>query len=83
MSSRNNMLHGSPILLGDNTIPGVKYTPQLEKVIPEVIQACLDFGLDPYQPIVELLTYDDISEVAAYGGFPVRFPRKSARVRDK
>jgi stage V sporulation protein R len=77
MSTKNTMLHGSPILLDDNTIPGVKYTPELEEVIPRVIKACLDFGLDPYPPIVELLTYDDISEVAAYGGFPVRFPHWS------
>ncbi len=77
MSSKNTMLHGSPILLGDNTIPGVQYSPELEDVIPKVIKACLDFGLDPYPPIVELLTYDDISEVAAYGGFPVRFPHWS------
>ena len=77
MSNKNQMLHGSPILMGDNTIPGVKYPPALEKAIPEIIQACLDFGLDPYPPIVELLTYDEISEVAAYGGFPVRFPHWS------
>jgi len=76
-SSGNTMLHGSPILLDDNTVPGVKYTPQLEEIIPRVIQACLDFGLDPYPPVVELLTYDDISEIAAYGGFPVRFPHWS------
>jgi len=73
----STMLHGSPILLDDNTVPGVKYTPELEEVIPKVIQACLDFGLKPYKPVVEVLTYDDISEVAAYGGFPVRFPHWS------
>lgn len=73
----DNMLHGSPILLGDNTVPGVKPSTKLEEMIPKVIQACLDFGLDPYPPIVELLTYDDISEIAAYGGFPVRYPHWS------
>ena len=77
MSGTNTMLYGSPILLDDNTIPGVKYSSELEEIIPRVIQACLDFGLDPYPPVVELLTYDDISEVAAYGGFPVRFPHWS------
>jgi len=77
MASKNTMLHGSPILLGDNTIPGVKYPPELEKMIPKVLEACYEFGLDPYPPVVELLTYDEISEVAAYGGFPVRFPHWS------
>lgn len=71
---RDQMLYGSPVLLGDNTIPGVKYTPELEAAIPKIIEACAEFGLDPYPPIVELLTYDEISEVAAYGGFPVRYP---------
>ena len=56
MSGTNTMLYGSPILLDDNTIPGVKYSPELEEIIPRVIQACLDFGLDPYPPVVELPT---------------------------
>ena len=30
----NTMLHGSPILLDDNTVPGVKYSPELEEIIP-------------------------------------------------
>lgn len=68
-----SMLYGSPILMGDNTIPGVKYTPELEALIPKVMKACTDFGIEPYPSIVELLTYDEISEVAAYGGFPVRY----------
>lgn len=76
-SQGDTMLHGSPILLGDNTVPGVQYTPELEEVIPKVIKACEDFGLDPYPPIIELLTYDEISEIASYGGFPVRFPHWS------
>ena len=73
----STMLHGSPILLDDNTVPGVQYPPELEKMIPKVIEACYEFGLKPYPPVVELLTYDDISEIAAYGGFPVRFPHWS------
>lgn len=74
---KSEMLFGSPILLGDNTIPGVKYTPELEEMIPKIINACLEFGIDPYPPVVELLTYDEISEVAAYGGFPRRYPHWS------
>jgi len=72
-----NMLYGSPVLLNDSTVPGVQYSPELEEMIPKVINACKDFGLDPYPPVIELLTYDDISEIAAYGGFPVRFPHWS------
>lgn len=70
-------LYGSPILMGDNTIPGVQHTDELKEVIPRIIKACLEFGLNPYPPAIELLTYDEISEVASYGGFPVRYPHWS------
>ena len=60
--SDNNMLYGSPILCGDNTIPGVKYSEELEEMIPKIIKAGLDWGLDPYPPIIELMPYDEISE---------------------
>lgn len=75
--SKNQVLYGSPILMGDNTIPGVKYSPELEEVIPKIIKAGMDWGLEPYPPIIELMTYDEISEIAAYGGFPVRYPHWS------
>lgn len=72
MTSR--FMYGSSLLLGNNTIPGVKLTPELKKYIPVILQACRDYGLDFYPTVVELLTYDEISEIAAYGGFPVRYP---------
>lgn len=70
----SKMLSGSPILLGDNTIPGVCIPKEVNDQLPTIFKACRDFGLDFYRTIVEFLTYDEISEVAAYGGFPVRFP---------
>lgn len=33
-----------------------------------------DYGLDFYETIFEVLDYEEISMVAAYGGFPVRYP---------
>lgn len=68
---------GSPILMGDNTIPGVKLPESIRKVYPKILQAVRDFGCDPYDTIVESLTYDEISEIASYGGFPVRYPHWS------
>src|SRR3569832_550787 len=32
------------------------------------------FGLDFFPTIFEILTYDQMNEVAAYGGFPSRYP---------
>src|SRR3984957_9121927 len=33
-----------------------------------------DFGLDFFPTIFEMLTYDQMNEIAAYGGFPSRYP---------
>ncbi|AMV39143.1 SpoVR family protein [Planctomyces sp. SH-PL62] len=33
-----------------------------------------DYGLDFYETIFEVLDYDEISEIAAFGGFPTRYP---------
>lgn len=64
----------SSLLMGDNTIPGVKIPKEIMDQIPGIFQACRDFGLDFYPTVVEFLNYDEMSEVAAYGGFPVRYP---------
>ena len=33
-----------------------------------------EYGLDFYDCIFEVLDYDEISEIAALGGFPTRYP---------
>lgn len=33
-----------------------------------------DYGLDPIRTIFEVLDYDEMNEIAAYGGFPTRYP---------
>jgi stage V sporulation protein R len=72
-----SFMHGAPLLVGDNTIPGVQLSKELKELIPKVLQSCREWGLDFYPTVVQLLTYDEISEIAAYGGFPVRFPHWS------
>ena len=73
----NKFMHGSSILLGDNTVPGVQLSKELKEYIPKILKACKDWGLDFYPTVVQVLTYDEISEIAAYGGFPVRYPHWS------
>jgi stage V sporulation protein R len=68
------MLAGTPILMGDNTIPGIKLHAELKPLIPQIEQACKNFGLDYYPIVVEIVTYSDMSELASYGGFPSRYP---------
>lgn len=70
----HKFMHGSSLLHGNATVPGVPVTRELRELIPVILQACKDFGLDFYPTVVQMLTYDEISEIAAYGGFPVRYP---------
>lgn len=72
MSDR--LIHGSPILQGNDTVPGCSVPAEVMNLVPTMLQKCTDFGLDYYAPILEMLEYDHMSEIAAYGGFPVRYP---------
>jgi stage V sporulation protein R len=70
----DNFLFGSPVLHGSSTTPGVQIPEELNKHIPTIFQACRDFGLDFYPTIVQMLSHDEMSEIASYGGFAVRYP---------
>jgi len=62
------------MLMGNNTIPGVPLPKEVKDRLPMIDETCRRFGLS-YPPfVVQMMTYDEISEVAAYGGFPKRFP---------
>jgi stage V sporulation protein R len=70
----DKFLHGAPILNGNNTVPGLRLSKELKDLMPKIFQAVKDLGCDYPPTVVEKLRYDEISEVAAYGGFPVRYP---------
>jgi stage V sporulation protein R len=70
----DNFLFGSPVLFGSATTPGVPIPEELNKHIPTIFKACKDFGLDFYPTIVQMLSHDEMSEVASYGGFASRYP---------
>lgn len=72
MASR--MMSGSPILQGDNNVPGVKMHREVRKVLPRIEEACRAMGLEYYPIVVEFVRYDEMAELASYGGFPVRYP---------
>lgn len=50
---------------------------ELAERIPEVIQECKSHGLDPFELVIEEYNADEIAELGAYGGFPVRYPHFS------
>lgn len=49
-------------------------TPDLEKWRVKILKVAEGYGLDMFETIFEIITYDQINQFAAYGGFPVRYP---------
>jgi stage V sporulation protein R len=49
-------------------------TPELERARVKILKVAESYGLDCFETIFELITYDQINQFAAYGGFPVRYP---------
>jgi len=52
-------------------------SPELEKLRDEIKEYALEYGLDPFETVFEILDFDQINEVASYGGFPTRYPHWS------
>jgi len=72
--AKSKMLTGTPILVGDNTVPGMRIHSELKPLIPKIEEACRKMGLDYFPIVVEIVSYSDMSELASYGGFPNRYP---------
>lgn len=51
--------------------------PHLRALKEEIEGYARDYGLDFYDQIFEVVDAEDISEIAAYGGFPTRYPHWS------
>lgn len=49
-------------------------TAELERERLRICKIAKDAGLDFFETIFELISYDQMSQFAAYGGFPVRYP---------
>jgi stage V sporulation protein R len=54
-----------------------KLPPDLRAVKEEIEAHARSFGLDFYDTIFEVVAADDLNEIAAYGGFPTRYPHWS------
>src|SRR5438094_1468595 len=52
----------------------VNLPPQIEKARRQIETHAREYGLDFYDVVFEVLDYDQLNEVAAYGGFPTRYP---------
>ena len=49
-------------------------TPRLAEARDRIRDIAAEFGLDFYETVFELVDYDQLNMVAAYGGFPTRYP---------
>jgi stage V sporulation protein R len=52
----------------------VSKSPELAELQVEIQGYADEFGLDYFQTIFEVVDYRQMCEIAAYGGFPVRYP---------
>lgn len=48
--------------------------PELSKIRDQIRKSAEEYGLDFFETIFEMVDYDQINSLAAYGGFPVRYP---------
>ncbi len=49
-------------------------TAELARIKEETAELAERYGLDCYEVIFELVDYDELNMIAAYGGFPTRYP---------
>jgi stage V sporulation protein R len=49
-------------------------SPELARLNREIEQHAREYGLDFYETIFEMLDFEEMNMVAAYGGFPNRYP---------
>ena len=48
--------------------------PELRSLQQRIEAHAVDYGLDFFEIIYEVLDWEEINEVAAYGGYPARYP---------
>ncbi len=49
-------------------------TPELQEIVHSIRETSQTAGLDFFDTIFELVDYKQLNEIAAYGGFPTRYP---------
>src|SRR6478752_7537270 len=60
-----------------NTPYDTRLPPHLRALKQEIEGYAQEYGLDFYETIFEVIEAEDLNEVAAYGGFPTRYPHWS------
>ncbi|MGL4424467.1 MAG: SpoVR family protein, partial [Gemmataceae bacterium] len=60
-----------------NAFYNTNLPPYLRHLKDEIEGYAREYGLDFYETIFEVVDADDLNEIAAYGGFPTRYPHWS------
>lgn len=47
---------------------------QLRRAQDEILKHAHAYGLQPFRTVFELVSHDEMNEIASYGGFPTRYP---------
>jgi stage V sporulation protein R len=51
-----------------------KLPPKFREIVDSLLEEAYNVGLDPFVTSFEIVNYKQMNEIAAYGGFPVRYP---------
>jgi len=54
--------------------PHTELSPELLAHMVAIKAKALEYGLDPFEVVFEVLPFETMNQIAAYGGFPVRYP---------
>lgn len=52
----------------------MKLSPEYQRWQDIIEEHARGFGLDFFETVFEVLSYDELNEIAAFGGFPTRYP---------
>lgn len=55
-------------------LPPIELVDRLRPMAEEILGYAREFGLDPIPTVFEVVEYDEMNQIAAYGGFPTRYP---------
>ena len=53
---------------------GRQLPPELEEARVSIVELAKSYGLDFFDTIFEMCSYEEINMIASYGGFPTRYP---------
>ena len=48
--------------------------PDLKTAADSIAEVARSYGLDFFDTVFEMISFEEVNEVAAYGGFPIRYP---------